>query len=102
MQLEATVGVLGGTIRYHLKSLREAGVVSVDEETKPKTTRLVDPGYVAKVLNRARPGWASGGIPRGPLWREVQAAIDKRRVRDTYRTKLSLRAPAESGFRRSP
>lgn len=99
-QLEAAIGVQPGTIRYHVDSLRQAGLVSLDEAAKPNSTRIVDPARVAKMLNRVRPGWAEGGIPRGALWCEVQAAIDQRRVRATYRTSIPFKVPTHAGFRR--
>lgn len=89
-QLEDAVGVQSGTIRYHVSALEQAGVVTVDPSTKPKILQLADPRMVPRLLDKARPGWAEGGIPHGALWREVQAAIDTRRVRATYHTRIAF------------
>ena len=89
-QLEDIVGVQSGTIRYHVSALQEAGVIAVDPIVKPKILRLVDARMTTRQLDKARPGWAGGGIPRGALWREVQAAIDTRRIRATYRTRITF------------
>ena len=95
-QLEDIVGVQSGTIRYHVAALQEASIVAVDPAIKPKILRLVDARAISRQLDKARPGWSEGGIPRGALWREVQAAIDTRRVRATYHTRIALQ-PSRPG-----
>lgn len=96
-ELERVVGVRSGTIRYHVAALHHAGVVAFIAEVKPKLVRLVDVPGVSRMLDKARPGWAQGGIPRGSLWGEVQAAIDTRRVRNNYHTRIALQ-PTRPGF----
>ena len=95
-QLENIVGVQSGTIRYHVAALQEAGIVTLDAAAKPKLVRLVDGRMVSRHLDKTRPGWSEGGIPRGALWREVQAAIDTRRIRATYHTRIAFQRRRQS------
>ncbi|MFA5943546.1 MAG: helix-turn-helix domain-containing protein [Candidatus Thermoplasmatota archaeon] len=86
--LEATVGVQSSTIRYHLQALREAKLVVTEIVGGLRRTRLIDPDGMARLLDKAKPHWRQGSIPTGKLWREVQAGIDKRRARKSYRNRL--------------
>ena len=90
-ELESQVGVQSGTIRYHVLALEAAGLVMQDG--KPIQVRLRDPAAVRRMLAQAYGDWERGGIPRGWLWRQIQAAIDTRRVRGTYRTRLPAPRP---------
>lgn len=91
-QLEDAIGVQSGTIRYHVYAMMDAGILAATEARGLLTQHLVDPTHIIRLLDKARPGWRDGGIPRGALWREVQAAIDTRRTRGRYRTRIhSLR-----------
>ena len=99
--LETTVGVQSGTIRYHIKALRAAGFVTI-EPSKPAKIQIVDEKAVARALGKLRPDWRSGGIPRGALWLEIQAAIDTRRIRAKYLTRLPFSGPRKSALGSSP
>ena len=103
MDLQAIVGVQSGTIRYHVQAMRGAGLVTV-ESSKPSKVRILDEKAVMRALDKLRPFWRSGGIPRGPLWREVQAGIHTRRVRATYLNRVPFahqaRRPALHSFSR--
>jgi hypothetical protein len=90
--LESIVGVQSGTIRYHVLSLEAAGIV-VQSATEPIQVHLANPDLTRRQVAKRFPGWDNGGIPRGALWRQVQAAIDSRRVRATYRTHLPRPRP---------
>ena len=92
-QLEDAVGVQSGTIRYHVDAMMDAGILGASTKEGLHVHHLVDPKGIERMLDRARPGWRQGGIPRGALWREVQAAIDSRRTRGTYRTRIRLLGP---------
>lgn len=92
MDLQAVVGVQSGTIRYHVQAMRAAGLVTV-ESSKPSKVRILDEKAVTRALDKLQPFWRSGGIPRGPLWREVQAAIDTRRIRGRDATNGRRPAP---------
>jgi hypothetical protein len=86
-ELEDIVGVQSGTIRYHVYAMADAGILAASGEP-PQRLHLVDARPIERMLDKARPGWREGGIPQGALWREVQAAIDTRRKRGTYRTRI--------------
>lgn len=92
-QLEEAVGVQSGTIRYHVYAMMDAGILATAHKDGPQVHHLVDPKRIERMLDKARPGWRQGGIPRGALWREVQAAIDTRRIRGTYRTRIRMLRP---------
>lgn len=92
-QLEDTVGVKSGSIRYHVYAMLDAGILATAHKDGLQVHHLVAPKGIERMLDKARPGWRKGGIPRGALWREVQAAIDTRRLRGTYRTRIRLRGP---------
>lgn len=92
-QLEDAVGVQSGTIRYHVYAMMDAGILAATEKDGRQVHHLVDAKGIERMLDKARPGWRQGGIPRGALWREVQAAIDTRRTRGTYRTRIRLLGP---------
>lgn len=97
MDLQATVGVQSGTIRYHVQAMRAAGLITV-ETSKPSKVRILDEKAVARDLDKVLPTWRSGGLPRGALWRQVQAAIDTRRVRASYLTRVrSLHSLGKAG-----
>lgn len=86
--LEDQVGVQGGTIRYHVLALETAGLVVQDGQ--PIQIRLRDAASTRRMLEKAYPGWESGGIPRGWLWRQAQAAIDTRRIRGANANRVPL------------
>lgn len=79
-----------GTIRYHVYAMMDAGILAATERDGRQVHHLVDPKRIERMLDKARSGWREGGIPRGALWREVQAAIDTRRKRGMYRTRIRL------------
>lgn len=89
-QLEKAVGVQSGTIRYHVYAMTDAGILAATERDGVHVHHLVEPKRIERMLDKARPRWRDGGIPRGSLWGEVQAAIDTRRTRGTYRTRIQL------------
>lgn len=92
-QLEEAVGVQSGTIRYHVYAMLDAGILAATEKDGRQVHHLVDARGIERRLDKTRPGWRQGGIPLGPLWREVQAAIDTRRIRGTYRTRIRMLGP---------
>lgn len=99
--LETTVGVQSGTIRYHIAAMRDAGLLAIDSR-KPAHILLIDEKGVTRALDKLRPNWRSGGIPHGDLWREAQAAIDTRRIRAKYLTRMRFSDPRKSAFDSSP
>lgn len=86
--LEGIVGVQSGTIRYHVLALQAAGLVK-QTTTVPIQVMLSNPDATRRAVARLYPDWEDGGIPRGWLWRQAQSAIDTRRVRGAYRTRLA-------------
>ena len=90
--LEGLVGVQSGTIRYHVLALEAAGVIT-QSPTEPIRVNLTNPEATRRIVARMYPDWDQGGIPRGWLWRQVQAAIDTRRVRGFYRTRVPAPRP---------
>ncbi len=89
--LEGQVGVQSGTIRYHVLALEAAGLVVQDGE--PIHVHLRDATATRHMMAKTYPDWERGGIPRGWLWRQAQAAIDTRRIRGAYANRVPLPRP---------
>lgn len=73
--------------------MMDAGILAATEKDGRQVHHLVNAKGIERMLDKARPWWRQGGIPRGALWLEVQAAIDTRRIRGTYRTRIRLLGP---------